>query len=265
MMRPTASTGSVVDTPLGRQRLVLLLSMGTLTGLAWLALVSGSSHLLLDQTAILAPRAQEPDLTSFLLAVSMWMVMMVAMMLPPVMPWLLLFGSLARKAYARPLLASALFGAGYFAVWFAYSLMGAVIQLGLQRRALLGLDLRLHALLGGALLLAAGLFQLTPLKHACLAHCRNPLSFFLARWQDGPTGPFRMGSSHGIYCLGCCWALMGVSFALGLMNLLWMAALTLIICIEKLAPRGQQMSRAFGLAFGGWGLWLMLAGSGLAG
>jgi predicted metal-binding membrane protein len=123
-------------------------------------------------------------------------------------------------------------------------------------------DLKVSAAVGGGLLVAAGLFQMTPLKAACLAHCRNPLSFFLARWQDGPVGAFQMGFRHGVYCLGCCWALMALSFALGVMNLLWMAALTLIICVEKIAFGGERMSRGLGFVLMAWGIWVLVVGVG---
>ncbi len=119
-------------------------------------------------------------------------------------------------------------------------------------------DLTVGPRVGGALLIVAGLFQWSPLKTACLRHCRNPLSFFLSRWRDGPAGAFRMGFRHGAYCVACCWALMALAFALGVMNLLWMAALTLLLCLEKIAPAGRGTGRAFGLAFVVWGVGLLL-------
>ena len=108
------------------------------------------------------------------------------------------------------------------------------------------------------MLLLAGLFQVSPLKAACLRHCRSPLGFFLTRWREGPVGAYRMGLQHGAYCVGCCWALMMLSFALGVMNLLWMTALTLFLCLEKIAPGGATSSRLSGLVFMAWGLWMMI-------
>ncbi len=111
---------------------------------------------------------------------------------------------------------------------------------------------------GGAVLVVAGLFQLTPLKAACLARCRSPLMFLMTRWREGRRGPFVMGLDHGLFCLGCCWALMLVMFVAGVMNLLWMAALTALMTVEKVMPRGELLARATGVALVGAGAWLAL-------
>jgi predicted metal-binding membrane protein len=191
---------------------------------------------------------------------AMWMVMMLAMMLPPVMPWILLFATASRRreGQRRPYGDTALFTSGYFVIWAVFSLGAAVLQLALQRWALIDpLQLKTGPVAGGVVLVVAGAFQWTPLKSACLKHCRSPLGFFLSRWDDGPAGALRMGLTHGIYCLTCCWGLMIVSFALGTMNLLWMALLTLMLCVEKIAPAGGFFSRLFGVALVVWGLWLI--------
>ena len=208
---------------------------------------------------LLLPQPHPPDGVGLLLAFSMWMVMMMAMMLPAVLPWVLLFASTSRTRDpgVGPHFPAALFLGGYFAIWAPYCLAAAVGQRLLQRTGALSAELHVGSLAGGVLLVAAGLFQLTPLKAACLKHCRTPLGFFLTRWRDGPSGAFGMGLRHGLFCRGCCWALMGLSFALGLMNLLWMAILTLVLCAEKIAPGGQAVSRAFGLVLGAWGFWLL--------
>ena len=129
----------------------------------------------------------------------------------------------------------------------------------LQRSSLLqGDELRLGTIGGGIVLLGAGLFQFTRLKQACLEHCRSPLSFFLSQWEDGPVGVFRMGFRHGLFCLGCCWALMALVFALGVMNLFWMAVLTLVVLGEKLLPGGKMLARAVGGLLVVWGILLFL-------
>ena len=242
-----------------RQRGILLAAVAAGSALAWLWLVTGHAAHGAAAGVLRAPHVHAVNLGGLALATSMWLVMMVAMMLPALVPWLLALGRLSRPAGGRGV---ALFAGGYFSVWLGYSLVGAGLQLTLQQQALLAADLRLTASLGGLVLVGAGLFQWTPLKAACLAHCRSPLSFFLTRWRDGPLGAFEMGWRHGLYCVGCCWALMAVSFAVGTMNLAWMAVLTVMLGVEKIAPGGARWSRGFGLALALWGLVLLGAGLG---
>ena len=150
---------------------------------------------------------------------------------------------------------------GYGAVWGAYALAAASVQVGLQHAGVLvAPGPTLPARLGGLVLVAAGVFQFLPLKAACLSLCRSPVSFFLASWRDGPGGAFRMGVRHGSHCLGCCWALMAAAFALGVMNLSWMAALTVVLCVEKLVPRGAELGRMAGGVAVILGIWMMAAG-----
>jgi len=192
----------------------------------------------------------------------MWLAMMVAMMLPPVLPWIWVFAAATKgrpdapPAWGR----TVIFASGYFVLWALYSLAAAGAQVVLAHLAVLEpATLRVGTVAGGALLLIAGIVQFTPLKRACLKHCRSPLGYFLTRWRDGPRGAFSMGLRHGVYCLGCCWALMALSFALGTMNLVWMFAVTLLLCVEKVAPGGEGWSRAFGVGFVAWGSWVLLA------
>ncbi len=209
--------------------------------------------------SLFAPHAHPSGADGYALSVLLWFVMMVAMMLPALMPWLRMFGTMAGDAYPgrRSAAVVAQFSAGYFAIWLGYSAAAAAMQGGLQHLALLRLDLSVGATLGGLLLIGAGLFQLTPLKEACLAHCRSPLSFFLTRWDGGPRGPFKMGAHHGAWCVGCCWALMVLSFVLGVVNLLWMAVLTAMIVAEQRAPRRWRLGRGFGVVFLVWGVALI--------
>jgi predicted metal-binding membrane protein len=198
-------------------------------------------------------------------AFAMWLAMMVAMMLPPVLPWIWFFAAATRptapgwRLWGRTLL----FASGYFALWALYSAGAAAAQTQLAAHALLHpTALKVAPGAGGALLLLAGAVQFTPLKNACLKHCRSPLGYFLTRWRNGPMGAFSMGFRHGVYCLGCCWALMALAFALGTMNLLWMAAVTLLLCVEKIAPGGERWSKAFGAAFLLWGAAVLLGQGG---
>ncbi len=251
--------GRTTDNPNSRQRFVLVASLGAVAAVAWIFLWLGG-HGAGGPGNALTPQVPLSGGSGFLLASLMWLVMMAAMMLPPLTPWLLLMASLEPSAggRTRPMARVTQFGAGYFSIWLGYSLVAAALQIALQQGGLLGRDQRLDASIGGALLLAAALFQFSPFKKACLKHCRNPLGFFVARWHDGAPSPFRIGFHHGLYCLGCCWALMALSFALGLMNLLWMAVLTVMIVGETLAPRGEMLSRMFGVCLAGWGFWLLL-------
>ena len=208
---------------------------------------------------LLGPHAHPGGADGYALSVLLWFAMMVAMMLPALMPWLRVFGDMAPDAYPgrRGGVVVAQFTAGYFVVWLVYSAAAAAMQGGLQYFTLLRLDLSVGATLGGLLLVAAGVFQLTPLKEACLAHCRSPLSFFLARWDGGPNGPFKMGARHGVWCVGCCWALMALSFVLGVMNLLWMAVLTAMIVAEQRAPARWKLGPGFGVLLLAWGIALI--------
>src|SRR5438874_12126847 len=113
------------------------------------------------------------------------------------------------------------------------------------------------AWLGGMLLLGAGIFRLAPLKRACLTHCRGPLEFILTRWREGRSGAFRMGLEHGAFCTGCCWALMALLFVAGVMNILWVAALTLLVCLEKILPAQTRVSFATGIVLAGWGVFIL--------
>ena len=190
---------------------------------------------------------------------AMWWVMMTAMMLPSATPMLLLVASLNRKARPGrpPYGATALFAAGYLAAWAVFSLVAVAAQ------ALLTAHDRLSSMLhvgGGALaagmLIAAGLWQLTPLKRACLRHCRSPVHFLATRRRTGAFGAVAMGAEHGAYCVGCCWMMMALLFVGGIMNLYWIAGLAAYALAEKVLPGGERAARIAGLV-------LLSAGSAL--
>lgn len=193
----------------------------------------------------------------------MWAGMMVAMMLPSATPMILTFAAVSRnrRRQERPYVPVTIFVSGYVAIWVAFSVLAALAQWILHREALLSPTMASNsAWLGGILLLAAGVFQFTPLKHACLTQCRAPFDFIMTRWREGARGAFRMGVEHGLFCAGCCWALMGLLFVAGVMNIVWIAAITLLVGLEKLFPRGIWLSTATGVILTAWGAWL-LAGS----
>jgi predicted metal-binding membrane protein len=196
----------------------------------------------------------------------MWITMMVAMMLPSVAPMVIAHSRVARQRRDRPLGTPA-FVSGYLAVWAAVGLVAFAVY---RVAALFGpsLSTAAAAVVGGLVFVAAGAYQLTPLKAACLSRCRTPLEF-LFRWRPGVAGAARMGGEHGFYCLGCCWAVMLLLFVVGLANLTWMAVLAAAIFIEKVAPRGDLVGRILGvvllvggLAVIGWGT---AAGAGVVG
>jgi predicted metal-binding membrane protein len=179
------------------------------------------------------------------LTFAMWTVMMVGMMAGSAAPVLLLFAaSRAKRAGGGARTATLMFGLGYFAVWSAFSALAALAQWGLHAAAMLSPAMSASSpYLGGAILIGAGIYQLTPWKDACLMHCRSPLGFLMSHWREGHGGAFQMGLRHGLYCLGCCWALMVVLFVVGVMNLVWVALLTGLVLIEKIGRTGMMVSR----------------------
>lgn len=198
-----------------------------------------------------------------LLMLLMWVVMMAAMMLPGAAPMLLLFATITsrRGGEKRGTLASGVFALGYIATWAAFSLAAVALQFALESSALLSPMMRAtHAALAGAMLIAVGVYQWTPLKRACLQHCRSPLDFVLTHWREGTRGAFVMGLRHGAYCVGCCWALMLLLFVVGVMNLAWIAGLAIFVLVEKLAPAGPWLERCMGIALMAWGLAILTMG-----
>lgn len=189
----------------------------------------------------------------------MWAIMMVAMMFPSAAPMTLMFSIVNRQQgeSQRPIIPMGLFVLGYFLVWTSYSLLASLAQWGLHVAALLSHDLVItSSLLGGILLIAAGIFQWTPLRDACMSKCRSPLGFLMAEWREGRGGALIMGLRHGVNCVGCCWLLMLLSFVLGIMNMVWMAVLTVFMLIEKTFPGGHWVSRTAGLILVVWGIWV---------
>lgn len=228
---------------------------GGLTAAAIVAI--GSAWAAVAGADFLTPHLHTTGAGAFPPAVAMWQAMCVAMMTPTVVPWIAAYARLVAPAGGAPAWrASAAFTGGYFAVWLGYSSLAAALQVALAAAGRLAGD-RVGTGIAGLVLVSAGAFQFVPIKDACLAHCRNPLSYFLARWNNGPVGGFRLGVSHGAYCLGCCWLLMLTALALGVMNLAWMGALTVVVALEQLAPWGVWVGRAFGLGLVAWGAWLL--------
>jgi predicted metal-binding membrane protein len=186
----------------------------------------------------------------FALMFLMWAVMMVGMMVPSAIPMTLVYAAVARKAAreGRPIGSPHAFVGGYVVVWTAFSVAATALQWGLERAALLSpMMVSTSPLLGAGLLVAAGVYQLTPYKEACLDKCRSPAWFIAERMRAGAGGALRLGIDHGWFCLGCCWALMGLLFFGGVMNLLWIAAIAVFVLLEKLLPAGARAGRVAGV------------------
>jgi predicted metal-binding membrane protein len=179
-----------------------------------------------------------------------WFGMMAAMMAPTAWPWVRAFHRFSGAERGAAIGATARFASGYLLAWLAFAIGAALLQRGLQATGLM------HASsdvvvprLGALMFLIAALYQFTPLKRACLTHCRTPLGYFLTRWRNGPIGGFSMGLHHGAFCVGCCWALMLTALAVGVMNAWWMAALSVLAFVEQIAPQGQIARPVLGGAF----------------
>ena len=199
----------------------------------------------------------------FSLMFMMWVVMMVAMMVPSAAPMILLFATVnrRRREQSGPFVATGVFLSGYLVVWVGFALVATLGNWGLHQASLLTSMMggTSSGYLGGALLLTAGIFQWSQLKYVCLTHCRSPLSFLMSDWKDGTGGAFKMGLQHGRYCLGCCWILMALLFVLGVMNLVWIAALAAFVLAEKVIPARTKISKITGGLLVGWGAWAVLA------
>jgi predicted metal-binding membrane protein len=200
-------------------------------------------------------------------AIAMWWVMMIAMMTPGAMPLVLLHARTWQRAQAAPaalqrIAHALLLAAGYLASWLAFSVAAAALQRLLEPSGLLSPMMlwSRSAPLSAAVLACAGLYQLSPLKQRCLSKCRSPIAFIAQHWQPGRLGAFVMGVRHGAWCVGCCAPLMALLFVGGLMNLAWIAALTLLVLVEKLAPHGAWVGRGAGVLLLMWaGATLVLA------
>lgn len=194
------------------------------------------------------------------LTFTMWWVMMIGMMLPSALPMVMMFARVNRnkRETGKPYVPTMVFAAGYLLAWGIYSLAATGAQWAMESFALMSpMGAISSAILGGIVFVAAGIYQFTPLKQACLRHCRSPLSFILNAWRDGSTGALQMGASHGFYCLGCCWILMALLFVVGVMNLLWAAIIAMFVLAEKLLPAPVWFGRISGIAMCAWGLFLI--------
>jgi len=240
-----------LETILRRERLIIGGCLAVMVVLAWLYLIHTKAAMPdMDMPGMVMLDLHEWGPTTVLLLFVMWTVMMVAMMLPSAAPMILAFLTVNRRRQAtdRPLVPVAIFLFGYLAVWTAFSAVATFAEWGLHQAAMLSTTMTATSTaLNGGLLIAAGVFQWTPMKRACLKGCRSPLSFLMSEWRDGAVGAFVMGLRHGAYCVGCCWFLMALLFVAGVMNLLWVAVIALFVMAEKISAKGELLARVAGI------------------
>lgn len=255
-----------METLLKRDRMIVVAALAGIVLVAWIYMAREARAMNLTGVCCSAGMAMSgPDTAPWSPAVLpplflMWAEMMVAMMIPSAAPMILTFAWVQRKRREqdRPFVSTGIFLLGYLLVWTAFSALAAGAQWILHARALLSPDMvATSPIFGGALLLIAGLFQWSPLKNVCLTHCRSPLTFLLAGWREGPNGALRMGLQHGAYCVGCCWFLMSLLFVAGVMNMCWIALISVLVLLEKVVPHGSWVARCAGTGFIAWGLWLV--------
>jgi predicted metal-binding membrane protein len=266
---------SALESVLRRDRAIIVAALAVLTLLAWADLVWLADDMAMggmDMTgyrmipagqALMMPANAPWQPIEFAYVFAMWVVMMIGMMLPSAAPMVLIYARVGRQAAAagKPFAATAWFASGYVLAWTAFSLAATLVQWALERAALLTPMMAASSnILGGALLIVAGIYQWTPLKDTCLANCQTPLSFILSRggFRGDPAGALALGLRHGAYCVGCCWSLMLLLLVLGIMNLFWIAALAILILLEKVVPAGRTIARLAGVVFVAAGGWLLV-------
>jgi predicted metal-binding membrane protein len=252
---------SAIERALRRDRLIVLGGLLAIVGLAWVFVLEGAgtgmSVRAMTTWQFPPPVIAHDNATwptrYWLIMLLMWWVMMIAMMTPSAAPMVLLYARVARHAREQrqvppTVVATAWFVLGYLMSWLAFSAAAVSAQWALERLGLLHMMMMwsLHKWLSATLLIMAGVYQLSPLKSICLGACRSPAQFLSRHWREGQAGAVRLGMMHGLYCVGCCWLLMALLFAGGVMNVLWIAGLAVLVLIEKVAPYGRQVAGVAG-------------------
>ncbi len=259
---------SIIETVVKRDRLILIGGLVAVVVLSWVYILVGAG---MDMTAfemtaitknasamVMQPASWTPTYALFMFF--MWWVMMIAMMIPSASPVILLFAAINRKQRVKgtPFVSTSVFVLGYITVWGGFSLLATALQWGLERVGLMStMMVATSGLFSGLVLILAGVYQLTPLKHACLRHCRSPIQFVTHHWRKGSVGALRMGTEHGVFCLGCCWTLMILLFVGGVMNLFWIVGLAIFILLERTIPAGHRLGSLGGIGLIVWGLWML--------
>jgi predicted metal-binding membrane protein len=264
-----------LETVLRRDRLIVGGALGSIAVLAWAYTLWLAADMDMDGMnmsgfrmvpagiGMMAPASAPWSAVEFAFVFVMWAVMMIGMMAPSAAPMILMHARMARQAESgKPLAATGAFAAGYFLAWTGFSLAATFVQWALDRVALL--DARMTSAnlwLGAIVLIAAGIYQWMPIKSACLTQCQTPFGLLMRHGgiHSNDSSSLRLGLRHGIYCIGCCWVLMALLFVVGVMNVLWIALLSLLVLLEKLTPWGRWIARGAGAVCIGAGLWMMLS------
>jgi predicted metal-binding membrane protein len=236
-----------------RDRLVVITALVVVIALSWAYMFTGAGMEMMT-AAVWTPGYA-------VLMFFMWWVMMVAMMLPSAAPTILLFAAVNRKQYeaGQPHVGTSIFACAYLVAWAGFSLVAVILQWVFERTGNLSpMLVGTNAIFDGALLIAAGVYQITPMKHACLRHCRSPHTFLSTHWRQGARGSLRMGLVHGVFCVGCCWFLMGLLFFGGVMNLYWIAGVALFVLFEKTVPAGHWLGYTTGVVLLVWGAGMLV-------
>ena len=270
----------MIEAVLRRDRVVVSAALAVIAALAWAYLLWLSAHMGMgtqpemsgmdmpgmnrNMPGMLAPDFRRWSAGEFAFTFGMWAVMMVGMMTPSAAPMVLIYAGVGRQAFAqgKPFAATGWFLAGYLVVWLVFALIATGAQLLLTAAALLDPMMASSSrVFGGIVLILAGLYQWTPLKDACLSQCQSPLLFIQRHggFRRDPSGAVWLGLRHGAYCVGCCWMLMALLFVGGVMNVLWIAALSALVFAEKALPHGRLLSRTAGVLLIGAGVWLIAA------
>ena len=269
-------TDSLLESALRRDRLMVASAIGVIAALAWAYVLWLSANMSMDAMSMsgsrmtptnmgmMAPTAARWSAVDFTFVFVMWTAMMVGMMAPSAAPMILMYARLARPAITarRPLAATGWFAAGYFLAWVGFSIAATLVQWTLQGRALLDTHMASASVtLGAVVLIAAGLYQWTPIKNACLVQCQTPFRFLMSHggFRRDVLGCLHLGFLHGIYCVGCCWVLMALLFVGGVMNVLWIALLAVLVLLEKVVPWGRWVARIVGAVCIGAGVWMAWA------
>jgi predicted metal-binding membrane protein len=252
-----------LEAVLRRDRVIVASALGAIGALAWayvLWLAADMNMNGMDMSGfrmvpgavgMMTPASEPWSAVEFAFVFVMWVVMMVGMMAPSAAPMILMYARVGRqgKIAGKSLAATGWFAAGYFLAWSGFSLVATLVQWVLERKALL--DYRMagaNMLLGAGVLIAAGVYQWTPIKNTCLVQCQTPFRFLMVHggFRSSVRGCLHLGFLHGIYCVGCCWILMALLFVVGVMNVLWIALLALLVLLEKLTPWGHWIARIAG-------------------